>query len=489
MLFFLGRTAKGLVSNLANLAAYAAGLIILVKQHVLLAVFVVGLGLAVLITAAVLKYWFFRFKVEEERIRIRQGVLKKTQLDMRFERIQGVGIEQGPIYRLLDLVTVRFTTAGAAGGEGHLPAVKPAFAAALRERIGSRRSLVEAPAESHDRSVLVRLRTRDLICVGLTDPRVLQFALLGTAFMPALGRAFGDVFDAAGEVLRETLARFEGFGPLVGVVIALGALFVVVAAIALGSIVFALLRYHGYELSLEHRAFRSRAGLFTRKEVVVEATKIQQLCLVQGVRMRAMRRFRLDARSATAGHGSAERADGAEKLTVPLLGESAVEELRERVFASEGQGLRLLPASEGFASVSPVSIWPGALWFGIVPALAGALVLSATVGAVGLWCLAWAVVATLIAWQRWRHRGYLHDDEGLVSRSGLLGYRVDAFLFRKVQRVTVTQSPLERRNGLAGLRVDLASGQVSVPFIEHETARRLCNYILFKAESSQTPWY
>ena len=150
--------------------------------------------------------------------------------------------------------------------------------------------------------------------------------------------------------------------------------------------------------------------------------------------------------------------------------------------------MRLLPASEGFASVSPVSIWPGALWFGIVPALAGALVLSATVGAVGLWCLAWAGVATLIAWQRWRHRGYLHDDEGLVSRSGLLGYRVDAFLFRKVQRVTVTQSPLERRNGLAGLRVDLASGQVSVPFIEHETARRLCNYILFKAESSQTPW-
>ena len=179
VLFFLGRTVKGLVSNLVNLAAYAAGLIVLVKQHVLLAVLVVGLGLAVLITAAVLKYWFFRFKVEEERIRIRQGVLKKTQLDMRFERIQGVGMEQGPIYRLLDLVTVRFTTAGAAGGEGHLPAVKPAFAAALREQIGSRRSLVEAPAEPHDASVLVRLRTRDLVCVGLTNPRALQFALLG----------------------------------------------------------------------------------------------------------------------------------------------------------------------------------------------------------------------------------------------------------------------------------------------------------------------
>ena len=40
--FFLGRTVKGLVKNFANVAASAAGLLILIKQHVLLAAAAVG---------------------------------------------------------------------------------------------------------------------------------------------------------------------------------------------------------------------------------------------------------------------------------------------------------------------------------------------------------------------------------------------------------------------------------------------------------------
>ena len=47
--FFLGRTVKSLVSNVANLAASAAGIVILVKQHVLLAAVVVALGLVALV--------------------------------------------------------------------------------------------------------------------------------------------------------------------------------------------------------------------------------------------------------------------------------------------------------------------------------------------------------------------------------------------------------------------------------------------------------
>ena len=70
------------------------------------------LGWSPLVVAAVLKYVFFQFRVEEHGVLIRQGVLRKTQLDMRFDRIQGISTEQSLIYRVLGLVTVRFTTAG-----------------------------------------------------------------------------------------------------------------------------------------------------------------------------------------------------------------------------------------------------------------------------------------------------------------------------------------------------------------------------------------
>ena len=76
-----------------------------------------------------------------------------------------------------------------------------------------------------------------------------------------------------------------------------------------------------------------------------------------------------------------------------------------------------------------------------------------------------------------------------MRRSGLLGFRTVGLLFRKVQRVTVTQSRYQRRKGLASLRMYMASGKVSVPYIEHELAQQLRDYILYRVESSQRAWH
>ena len=76
-----------------------------------------------------------------------------------------------------------------------------------------------------------------------------------------------------------------------------------------------------------------------------------------------------------------------------------------------------------------------------------------------------------------------------MCRSGFLGYRVEAALFRKVQQVSVSQSPLQRRKGLAALRVHLATGSVKLAYIEHATATRLRDYVLYKAASSRLAWH
>jgi len=62
-------------------------------------------------------------------------------------------------------------------------------------------------------------------------------------------------------------------------------------------------------------------------------------------------------------------------------------------------------------------------------------------------------------------------------------------LLRKVQRVTVSQSRYQRRKGLASLKMYMASGNVRVPYIEHETAKQLRDYILYKVESSDKAWH
>lgn len=488
MFFFLGRTVKGLVSNFANVAASAAGLLVLIRQHVLVAAAGVAVGLVALVAVALLRYWFFQYRVDDNGVLIRQGVLKKTQLDMRFDRIQGISTEQSLLYRVLGLVTVRFTTAGAAGDEGHLPAVTPEFVARLRQRLDAKPA---PPPESNagGTEVLLELHGGDVTRIGLTDPRVFQFALVVAALMPAFGGAYEEAYKRAADLATQSLAALADLGPLLGV-LTVAALFLgVVLVFLVGSVVVAFLRYHGYELRQQGSVFRASAGLLTRKDVTVDVGKLQQLTVRQGLVMRWMQRHRVQALPAGGGPAAGEMPDDAQKLVVPMAGARTVENLRERVFGSEGRHVSVLPRDSRFAPVSPYAIWPPVLWVGVVPAVVASAVAATMFGSVGLACLFWAVIVTIVACQRWRRRGYLHDDDVLVCRSGFLGYRVEAALFRKVQQVSVSQSPLQRRKDLAALHVYLATGSMTLAYIDCAAAKRLRDYILYRAATSRLAWH
>ena len=486
--FFLGRTVKGLVENFANVAASAAGLLILIKQHVLLAALAVALGLVALFAVALLRYWFFQYRVDEDGVLIRQGVLKKTQLDLRFERIQGISTEQSLLYRVLGLVTVRFTTAGAAGDEGHLPAVTPEFVSRLRQRVDAKPAL-QSESSAGGTEVLLKLGGGDVARIGLTDPRVLQFALLGTALMPAFGNVLEEAYKWVVDLASRSLAVLADLGPLLAVLTVMALFVGIVLVFLVVSVVVAFLRYHDYELRQEGSAFRASSGLLTRKDVTVDVGKIQQLTVRQGLVMGWMRRHRVRALPASGGPAVAEMPDDAQRLVVPIAGPQTVESLRERVFGSEGRRVSVLPRDIRFAPVSPYAIWPPVLWVGIAPAVAASAVVTTMFGSAGLACLGWVVVVAIVACQRWRRRGYLHDDDVLVCRAGFLGYRVEAALFRKVQQVGVSQSPLQRRKDLAALHVHLATGSVTLAYIEYATAKRLRDYILYKAASSRRAWH
>ena len=262
----------------------------------------------------------------------------------------------------------------------------------------------------------------------------------------------------------------------------------------------AFLRHYDFTLWRRGTAFRSRGGLLTQKGVVVETAKIQQLTLSRNLILRWFGRFRFSALPAGAiqmrGSEGPANLEVAENLTVPLLDGSTAESLRRQVFGREARRLTLLPGSPRFIRVSPYYIRAVTLRMCAVPILAGAFFLllrgtPATIVSVpfGIFCLAAAALCVPVAVQIWRRRGYLRDDEGLASRRGFLGARVDAFLLRKAQGVSVKQSPLQRRRDLATLEVQLSSGVVTVPYVDLDTARTLRDYILYKVESSPLRWH
>ena len=526
VVFFVGKTIRNLVRGYVQLVAAFGALAVLIRGTPYAAL-LIPLALLLVVAVAVLRWWFFRFRVEEDRIHIRQGILEKTSVELPFHRIQGISVERRPVDRMLGLVTVSLDTAGSETTEGELPCVKGDLAEELQARIGAGmrgppgKQPESAQGAAHgvptgvgdtsderttgDRSprkVLLRLSTGDMFRIGLgRDNILLAMMLIAAAWRQPrelpyrLAETFGfseDFVRPALETAEATLARTDALGENTftgGIMLTALA---VVLALGVGT---AFLRYFRFVLWREGTAYRTRGGLLTQNEVVVETAKIQQLTLSQDLLLRWFQRFRLRVHPAVDADASAHH-DVPRVLEVPLLDAPLARELRTSVFGEERDGPILFPKSEQFRRVSPHYIQAHTLRLGVVPAVAGALFLIPVTGltkvwasVAGIWSAVWIVCGGLTALQRWRRLGYVYGRDGMASRGGFVGRRVDAFLYRKVQSVTLKRSPIERRNGLATLQVELASDTVTVPYMDHGVAWRLRDYILYTVESSRRRWH
>ena len=490
VLFFIGKTVRLLIKNgwqsLAPLVAlFASGQF---DAKTVLQIGVIGLGVLIVV-GSVLSYWFFRFQLIDDSILIRQGVIKKKQLDIKFGRIQGINTQQNPIFRIFNLVTVNFDTAGSSGNEGNLPAVSREFADSLRERIGNNRKVAaedteEAESEpvETDPDVLVKLDWRDMVRIGLADRR----ALIVFAFIGPLMEQIGEQMDSYIErFVLMAAANGIHFDAASGAWAAVAIVILVLLLFMLISITAAFLSYHRFTLWMDGPTLRSRGGLITTHEHSMDLGKIQTLRLQQGIVESWQKRFKLTARQAKAsGKNQAEKV-----FTIPSVAVDTADRLRKLFYSPEAGVLTQDPRSAEFVAISPYFMRSRILFVGLIPALIIGTLATIEFGLGGLLLFLWVPLVAAFSYRNWKRAGYLHDDEEIVRRSGLLGYRTVGLLFRKVQRVTVSQSRYQRRKGLASLKMYMASGNVRVPYIEHGTAKRLRDYILYKVESSDKAWH
>lgn len=485
ILFFLVKIIRILMKNAVQSLAPLFALLVAYQGDLVSKLILGGILLATIIVfGAVLSWLFFRYQIRDDSILIRSGVIKKKQLDIKFSRIQGINTEQNLIYRALGLVTVAFDTAGSSGSEGNLPAVTRSFADALREKIsGDDLTTIEdeetlAPTQK----LLLKLDWRDMIRIALSDRRALILFAFIAPLMEQLGDRVEEVVESA--IQSETLAISQlnvGTGALIiAAIIAL-----IILIFMLFSIGAAFLRFHDFEVTLDGRTLRSRGGLLTTHEHSMDLQKIQTLRLQQGIVQVWLKRFTLTARQAISGR----KQRSGKVFTIPVVTAEFADKLHPILLAPEAGRLTQNPRSERFQKISPYYMRGRILFLGLVPASLAAALMYGESGPPGLLALLWFPLMSLFAWRSWKRAGYMHDDDEIVCRSGLLGYRTVALLFRKVQRVTITQSRYQRRKNLASLRLFMASGSVRVPYIGHANARLLRDYILYRVESSQQVWH
>ena len=138
IVFFVGTTARKIIDGYGQVAA-TVGVTAFLLRNPEYAALVITIGSVALLTVAFLRYWCFRFRIDEDRILIREGVLRRKALDLPFSRIQGVNIQRRLSERVLGLVTVVLDTPGSIAAEGQLRTVKPEVADQLLAKVAAHR--------------------------------------------------------------------------------------------------------------------------------------------------------------------------------------------------------------------------------------------------------------------------------------------------------------------------------------------------------------
>lgn len=456
-------------------------LIAQLKQFVvpLLAVFFFGgdrnelwplLGVGVLTLVSLLQYFTYRYTVGRDVLTIRSGWLHRSRREIPFARIHNVEVRQSLLHRLFGVAELRLESAGGTRPEAQMRVLRLDEALALERLLRQRGAPESAAAEAPAPAPLLHLPSAELVRLGLISNRglIVVGALTGTVSQVNPG-FLPELVDAWGEALFGWI-NGQHFDLLqTGIAVATLTL-AAVLLLRLLSVALALVQYHGFTLVEHGRRLTVEHGLLARLRTSTSRRRIQAWTLHEGVLHRWFGRRSLHVDSA-----AGVQNDAAQQRTLRELAPIATPAQCDALIA------HLLPDA-GWNTLQWQPLHPRA-WRrlalpGVLFGLALTLALGWRFGAPGLLALLWLPWAVFAARRHAHHAGYACNGRLVAVRGGWLQRHWRFAELGKLQALRWTQSPFDRRHGMATLWLDTAGASPLTPplrirYLDAATARAL----------------
>jgi putative membrane protein len=416
--------------------------------HLWWAVLAVVVVLLLIVAGAWVSWRFSRFRVTPTLIELRTGFVFRQHRQVRFDRIQAVDIGRPLLARLFGLSEVVVQSAGGKDSNLKLSYLTDAAAQRMREE------LIELARHGDEEA---------------PHPRAPgDAAYPGSPQTPALTPATD---DNATQVLAVPNARIVQSilysGPALTFVVAAPALVVslllgapgMVAwlgpmALAIGGgLLKRLTQESNFKLLHQGDRLRIRHGLTDIRTTTVPLHRIQAIEVSQSLPWRAPGWWRIQVNVAGVGGGDDEdtqnvllpvgRMDEALQV-LRLVRPGLPEEALIAAMTGEGPYGGFVTASERAKPLDPLS---------------------------------------------WRRRGYAALPDEVVTRRGVLWRSVQVVPHARIQSLTVSQGPWERRRGVASVKLVSTPGPVG-PAVEHldvEEALRLVDEQVVRSSRARRP--
>lgn len=412
------------------------------------------LAVGALVIASLAEYFTYRYLLRNDGIRIRSGWLHRSLREIPFARIHNVNLRQSLLHRLFGVAEVRLESAGGAKPEAQMRVLRLDQALALEALVRRRGNPGDATAASDTEVAppLLTLSTGELVRLGLISNRGM---LVVAAAFGALAQAGDDVFGVLvkrwGTLVFGRVSAFMGqhaHDSVVGV--GLAAVSLVVAALVLVrllSVLLAILQFHGFTLREDDGRLSVERGLLARSRSSARRRRIQAWSLREGVLHRWFGRRSLRVDTAAGQRGTQEQ--HTLKDIAPIATPGRCDALIRHFLPEAGWGaLDWQPLHRG--------AWLRIAMPGLLLALLATGALCWNFGGIGLLGL------LLVPLQLWRaHRiaaacGYADNGKLVAWRSGWLSKTWNFAECDKVQALRLSQSPIDRRLGMASLLLDTA---------------------------------
>ncbi len=410
------------------------------------------IAVAVLVMTSLAEYLTYRYRLDGDGLTVRSGWLHRSVREIPFTRIHNVNLHQSLLHRLVGVAEVRLEAAGGSKPEAQMRVLRMDQALAL-EALVRQGGHVAAPGLAEvETPPLLMLDTGELVRLGLISNRGL---VLVAAAVGALAQTGDDLFGALierwGRLVFDRTSDWVGHHVhdsllVMGLAVA-SMLIIALLLVRLLSVLLAIVQYHGFILREDDARIRVERGLLARSRSSAKRRRIQAWSLREGLLHRWFKRRSLRVDTAVSRHGQQQQ--HALKELAPIATPQRCEELIQHFLPDAG--------------------WGELVWQPLHPrawtriALPSLLLLSI---AVGLLCWRFGPLALwlalLVPVLLWRvHRiasccGHACNDRLVAWRRGWLDKRWNFAEIGKIQALRLSQSPLDRRMGMASLLLDTA---------------------------------
>ena len=406
ILYFVGRDwFEGLFdTGTRNGSPLPEGIGLLVAGGILL-------GVVVVVAAGFLVSWYFtRYQVTTEHVRVHSGVVFRQQRQARLDRVQAIDIVQPFLARIFGLAELKFEVADAGESAVRLAFLKLDDARKLRATILARAAGVETDPEHPEQ--IVEAPEREV--VAIPPRRVIGAAVLsGTTIALVVAAA---VVITLGVVLERPIIATSFIPILIGVA---------------GAYWSALNTGYNFRAATSPDGLRMRYGLLDTRSQTVPPGRVQALAIAQSPLWRLKGWYRVTVN--VAGYGAAASSEGQARATLLPVG------TRDEVL----QILALVLPDPG--TPRPVEVFTAGM--------------AGRDGGEGF--ITTPRRARVLAPFAWRRNGFAVTRTALLIRSGVLWRQLVVVPHERTQSLSLHQGPVDRRFRVSDLQFQTTPGPVT----------------------------